>query len=81
MSRIEEALRRSHAREIAAGESRVPAADSFKSPWDFSGTTLVPGEAVRGTTDSTSQPAPVALSQLPETGLESGGMISGFNSR
>jgi protein-tyrosine kinase len=82
MSRIEEALRRSHAREIAAaGETRVPAADSFKSPWDFTGTTIVPGETVRGTTDSAPDPAPVALSQLPETGLESGGMISGFNSQ
>ncbi|HET7218505.1 MAG TPA: CpsD/CapB family tyrosine-protein kinase [Vicinamibacterales bacterium] len=85
MSRIEEALRRSHAREIApAGESRGPAADSFKSPWDFSGTEIarIPERAPERTPERVPEAAPAALSQLPDNALEnSGGVISGFNSQ
>jgi capsular exopolysaccharide synthesis family protein len=80
MSRIEEALRRSHAREIApAAGSRSSNADSFKSPWEFNGT-----EAVLPAEPAVAQlPEPVQepVSALQERPSESGAVVSGFNSQ
>jgi protein-tyrosine kinase len=81
MSRIEEALRRSHARELGpAAESRGNGADSFKSPWDFSGTSDL-AVVEQPVAPSVPEPIRAQVSQLPDATLATGNAIGNFSSQ
>jgi capsular exopolysaccharide synthesis family protein len=90
MSRIEEALRRSHRSDASSATLRKTGTESFRSPWDFSGSdvpavstdavAVLPAESVeRAPANQPTMPQPVAPRSVAEP-VREGAVISGFNS-
>ena len=67
MSRIEEALRRSQRSDASSATLRDKGAESFRSPWDFSGSDVaaVPTEAVTVVPAESVEESPVAQPHVP----------------
>jgi capsular exopolysaccharide synthesis family protein len=91
MSRIEEALRRSHRSDTSQATLRNRGGESFRSPWDFSGTevvvlpteaeTVVAAESVeRSPVEQSHVPAWVAQPSVNNPVRREGAVIGGFNS-
>jgi len=90
MSRIEEALRRSHRADPSEPTSGNNGAESFKSPWDFSDkdvavvptgpVTVVSPESERSLAAQPHVSGPVSAHALTPLAAGKGVVISGFNS-